>query len=279
MVEGHWSSDITLNIKHNNIRGLFLNYARGWKGDNYDFLADLTRLELLQIAALSLPELNIIEVLSELKYLSISPQPKRAIEFTRLKNLRSCAIRWWPGASSLFGLSELEYLFLDTFKTHDFSPLAYLNSLKRLSIGNSNIDTLEPVSKLISLEKLELLNCRSIERIDSIEALQRLKWLRIDGSKSLSMIGPISKLKKLQILDLSNCSAIPSLAPLADLKELRALAFDGSTIISDGDLAVLEGLPNLSMLAFSPRIHYSHKLDKIWNWRDFSNPNKLLSKK
>jgi len=41
----------------------------------------------------------------------------------------------------------------------------------------------------------------------------------------------------------------------------------------------LEDLPELAMLMFGPRKHYSHRLVKTWSWSHFSTPDRLLEKK
>jgi len=140
-----------------------------------------------------------------------------------------------------------------------------------------NMRSLEPPAALKKLEKLELIDCRNFEDLSAVESLPNLRWLAIDGSKKVRSLGPVGKLETLQVLDLSNVGRIPSLAFVASLKKLRALAFAGTnTSIEDGDLSILGSLPDLSMLMFAPRKHYSHRLLKPWDWSDFYQPGKLL---
>jgi hypothetical protein len=67
---------------------------------------------------------------------------------------------------------------------------------------------------------------------------------------------------------------------LKPLQRLRAVAFPGArTTVADGDLGPLTELPELAMLMFGARKHYSHRLVKPWNWQNFHVPDRLLEKR
>jgi hypothetical protein len=94
--------------------------------------------------------------------------------------------------------------------------------------------------------------------------------MRIDFVRSLAA---------LEVLRLEDDGELESLEVLGSLKNLQAVSLVGSTTVKDGDLSALESLPRLSMLAFAPRRHYTHKLLKKWSWADFGKPDKLLERK
>lgn len=112
-----------------------------------------------------------------------------------------------------------------------------------------------------------------------ISQCEHLEWLAIEGNNNINNIEFIKRLDKIYYLSISNNKEIESIEVLKNLKGLKALAFTDNTIIKDGDLSCLIKLPNLSMLMFNPRRHYTHKLIKNWNWHNLDNPDVLLKKK
>ena len=83
-----------------------------------------------------------------------------------------------------------------------------------------------------------------------------------------------------QALSMIDNGEIKDIQILGELQKLKAFSFAGSsTKIVDGDLSVLETLPDLAMLMFGSRRHYTHTLIKKWNWHHFNHPDKLLKRK
>lgn len=279
MIQGAWTPDIAAHMSSNEIRGLYLNHARGWECTSYAFLRDLPWLRLLDIIDLPIEDLSSVSELHSLTHLSLQAQITGPVDFAALEQLRQCHFTWWRGARGIFECSSLEKLDIRSVKDAELAGLSQLQNLRTLTL-QGNIRSLESLSALQKLEKLELIDCRNLEDLSALERLPNLRWLAIDGSKKLRSLGPVGKAETLQVLDLSNIGAIPSLSFLASLKKLRALAFAGTnTSIEDGDLSILESLPDLSMLMFASRKHYSHRLLRQWDWNDFYQPSRLLAPK
>jgi len=140
--------------------------------------------------------------------------------------------------------------------------------------------SLEAIADLSKLEKLELFGFRKLDSLNGIERLTSLRSLTLDGCSLLSDLKPLSELSNLEHLDVSGWKSITTLSPLRSLDKLRAFCFAGErTKVVDGDLSPLEDLPQLSMLMFGPRQHYSHKLVKPWRWSNFLAPAVLLERK
>ena len=119
-----------------------------------------------------------------------------------------------------------------------------------------------------------------LERLSGIENLSSLRSLTLNGCSLLSDLAPLAGLESVEHLVISDWKNIDTLKPVQDLKNLRAFAFTGErTKVLDGDLSPLENLPQLSMLAFASRRHYTHKLIKPWNWGNFYKPDVLLERK
>ncbi len=269
LVKGPWHEDIIDFMQKNQIRGLYLNYAKGFECSNFDFLCCLPELELLNIIYTPVDSLKPVESLVNLKSLSISCHWKDKIDLTRLNNLLRCFIGYDKGAESVFECLSLKYLYIDNFKLKDYSSLKNLTKIEYLTIGNSSFNTPELLGDLPLLRKLVLLNCRKLDRLIGVDRLGSLEWLTIDGSRQVSSLNELSKLKHLKILQLSNNKEIDTLTPIKGLVKLKSLSFFGDTKIADGDFSFLEELPSLSLVGFAGRRHYTHKPARPWNWGDY----------
>ncbi len=271
LVKGPWHGDIIKFMRQNQIKGLYLNYAKGFECLNFDFLADLPELELLNIIYVPVDSLLSVESLINLKSLSLSCHWKNKIDLSQLNRLVRCSISYGKGAESVFKCFSLRYSYIDEFKIKDFSMIQNLEKLEYLTIGNSNFNTPEVLECIHSLRKLVLLNCRKLDRLDGIGKLKNLEWLDIDGSKMLSSVEELSALYNLKVLLLSNNKEIETLSNIKDLNQLRALSFCGDTKIVDGDFGFLEKFPLLSLVNFVGRRHYTHKPARSWNWNEYES--------
>lgn len=271
LVKGPWHDDIIDFMQNNQIKGLCLNYAKGFECLNFDFLSDLPELELLNIIYTPVDSLVSVESLVNLKSLSLSCHWKDKVDLSQLKSLTRCFISYGKGAESVFECSSLRYLYIDEFKLKDFSKLKNLTKVEYLTIGNSSFNAPELISGNHLLRKLVLLNCRKLDRLDGIGKLGKLEWLTIDGSRMLNSIEELSALNNLKVLQLSNNKEIVTLSDIKELTQLRALSFFGDTKIVDGDFGFLETFPSLSLIGFVGRRHYTHKPARSWNWNDYES--------
>lgn len=279
MVSGDWDEAVEEYIEKIDARALYVNVSKGWKGTDFRFLSRLRNIEELNLIASKCEHLEAIEEMYNLQSLSLTCDTASTVDFSRLPKLTECYLLWWPGAASIFNAVQLERAYLDGVRLKDFTPLGNLRKVRHLTIANANIENLDPLLGFDHLERLELLDCKKLSAFDVIGRLISLKRLTIRGSKALSDLSFLGSLKDLEVLILSDNGSLASLEPLRDLHRLKAVAFAGSSTIDDGDLTVLTGLERLSMLMFAPRRHYSHKLIKPWNWRNFDHPDTLLEEK
>jgi hypothetical protein len=270
-VRGEWNEDIPDFMKKNDIKGLYLNSAKGFKSPNFDFLLDLPELELLNIIYSPVDTLAPIETLKNLKSLNISCHWRDSLDLSGLENLEHSFISYDKGVESVFECASLRYLYIDEFKLKNFSRLKNLSKIEYLTIGNSSFNNSELLSELKELRKLVLLNCRKLEHFNGIEKLENIEWLTIDGSRKLTSIEGLSSLKKLNVLQLSDNKEIETLAAIKELTQLKALCFFGDTIFSDGDFSFLESFPSLSLVGFSGRRHYTHKPARSWSWNEYES--------
>jgi hypothetical protein len=278
-VHGCWNDRILSFIKKNNIKGLYLNYARGWSGNDFSFLSKIPNLELLDIVNTPVKSLSVINNLIPLKSLSISCHWEEKIDLSHLKNLERCFISHGSGAETVFSCPNLRYLYIDTFKLESFDGLQKLEKLEYLTIGNSNFEDLSILNELKFLRKLVILNCRRLSALTGINLSSTLEWLTIDGSRKMSNMEPIETLSNLKVLNLSNNGKLVSIEPVVHLKNLEVFSFYGDTNILDGNLEPIEKLDNLSLLGFANRRHYTHKIERPWNWNDYQKCSNPLIKK
>lgn len=279
MVKGPWNDDIANFMKQKNIKGLYLNSAKGFSCDDFSFLAKLPELELLNVIYLPIESLSNVDKLISLKSLSLSCHWKDKIDLSGLTQLERCFITYGKGAETVFRCTTLKYLYIDGFKLKDYREINSMQGLEYLTIGNSSFNQPEVFRNLKQLRKLVLLNCRKLEYLKGIENLTSLEWLTIDGSRKLSSIQGLCTLNALKVLQLNDNKEMDTLSPIKNLSQLNALCFFGDTVFRDGDFSFLEKLPLLSMVGFAGRRHYSHKPSKQWNWGDYDKREVAIVKK
>lgn len=280
MIGGPWVDGIREYIEKNDIKALYLNYARGWSGSDLSFLADLPDIEELNIIAGAVENLAAVELMESLTHLSISAHVRETIDLSKLKKLEKLFLHWWKGAASVFECTTVKNLYIDEVKLKDLAALGNLNELRALTVGNSPFEKLAFVTDLKRLTKLALLNCRKVSDHSPISSLNQLRWLEIRGTKELTSLDIVRSLPQLEVLLIESNSEIASLEPLTNCKKLKAFSFYGSKMnIEDSNLEVLTTLPQLSMLGFRDRRTYSHRLIKPWNWSNFDSPDVLLERR
>ncbi|TGK83770.1 hypothetical protein EHQ31_03395 [Leptospira montravelensis] len=280
LLEGEWNNDVSEFVLKNNILGLFYNFVKGSKATNFDFLEKLSHFQLLNIISTPIDNLDKIKYLSELKVLSLQCHIKKRIDFSNLQKLEKCFLYWNKGADSIFKCNNIKNLSIDSFKSK-YIPQNWSNEkLIQLEIYRSDLVDLKKIKLLKNIRKLSLYDCKKLSDLDDLELFENLEWQTINGSKQIKNFTVISKLKKLKVLDLSDSGNIPSIEFIQNLIKLQSFAFAGSnTYIEDGDLLPLTKLKKLSMLMFTPKKNYSHKLLKKWNWENFDSPEVLLEEK
>ena len=132
------------------------------------------------------------------------------------------------------GSRDLEYI--------DF--ISYFNELKILSFDGKYLKDLNPLSKLINLEYLDLGIMDYVLDISFLSNLENLKDFSIIGSR-ITDITPIGHLVNLEELSFSS-SEITDISPLANCKKLKILGLQRCYKLSDitavGELENLEHL-------------------------------------
>jgi len=139
--------------------------------------------------------------------------------------------------------------FPDTVKTNVSELDSYLKTLfntKNLDISNNYlIQTLEPLSRLTSLERLNASNML-ISDLSPLRNLNKLQELNLSGT-AINKLEPLRFSFNLKELDLSN-TGVDSLQAISGLTKLEKLILD-STLVTD--LTPLSELNNLNIVSLA----------------------------
>ncbi len=235
-----------------------INHARGWRGENVDFVTSLPGLQGLDILDFSLKSVASIHALRGLRSLKVSTYCDTPLRAECFPCLESCSLEWRAGSESVFDCTTLRSLFLNRFSGRSEVPVHRLTRLLSLTLLNSAIESLSSLSALSRLVYLRLGGLRRLRSLAGIESLSSLEELDVNTCRGLTMIDEVRHLTRLKRLLLNNCGAIQTLTPIRTLAELELVSFYESTNIVDGDLSPLVRPERPIVAAFRERRHYSH---------------------
>ena len=137
--------------------------------------------------------------------------------------------------SQIGKLINLESLILSRNDITDLEPLTNLVKLKFLSLDdNKNINDLTPVSKLKSLEELELSGC-CLEDVSALSELEDLRNLGLPANL-LTTTRSLSSLKNLERLNLDYNIFLKDLDGLSELKKLTYLSLDETEKLPESEI-------------------------------------------
>ncbi len=265
--EGPWRPRWEALLQERGIKELWLNYAWGFLDPDIEFLRRLPFLEGLSILTYHIPDLSPIESLHGLRGLNDSSRGKRSkIDLANFPLLEEFASDWRYLAGSLFTRRRLRRLGLWFYSGRDTDPFASLPALEDLALVSSQVCDLRGLSGLSKLRRLALHDLRKLESLEGIESLTHLEELDIGTCRRLADIAPVAALHGLRFLNVDNCGDVASLEPIRGLRNLRHL-FWGTTNILDGDLSVLDELPERDMTGFQNRRHYNRRCEQYEPWR------------
>ena len=107
-----------------------------------------------------------------------------------------------------------------------------LGEFSFLSLADSEITDLKPLSVLVNVERLDL-RSNNIESLWGVDALSSLKVLII-GNNKIKDLSPLSLLEELEIVDFSN-NNVSHLLPLKHLRNLFRVNYSGNPVYGDED--------------------------------------------
>ena len=124
--------------------------------------------------------------------------------------------------------------------------LSKMHNLTSLTLRNTNIASLETVSRLPYLETLIIADCPGISDLSPLKKLANLTVLDISGCTGITDIGPLASLQNLTSLELNRCEQIMDLTPLENLTGLVSLGL--ADLSYQQDLKILSGMTKLRNL-------------------------------
>lgn len=133
-------------------------------------------------------------------------------------------------------------------------------NLRELALSDfEELEDLEPLTRLTSLERLNLDGCKALRDVGPLAKLTHLTSLDLSGCESISDLTPLTDLP-LTELSLSECSRLPDLAPLVRIISLTSLDLSECELLES--VAALRACGNLQELdlAGSPEVRDVHLL-------------------
>ncbi|CAN1805507.1 Disease resistance protein L6 [Linum perenne] len=211
-------------------------------------LSNLTELRLIHLKASEIHGLGKLRVLEALEISeSMSLLHLHGLKnLVHLKELEVSCCDWLADMDGLESLEALESLTLESTKL-PFPDTSRLQNLKQLCIaGWKQLPEAVALTRLKSLQSLEMKACKSLRRLPNLSGLDNLETLDVSGCIQLVDVTGLAKLISLQKLNMSNCWSIEELPDISGMKSLNIL--DLSECIKLIKVIGLEKLESLEQL-------------------------------
>lgn len=249
-MHGPWDQSALEVFHARSLRGLHLNYAKGWEsGGTYSFLSGLQDLEELVIIDYA-EDLAPLSGLANLRYLTVLPRATQLAPFdfgSLGQSVEDIYIEWWPGARSLFDatMSRLLNLAIVDLPDRKYVRLDGMPNLVSLGLWSPRLPSLDVLRAATgSLEELTLVLASKVGDLQPLQNHPTLRKLVLNECRKVRDLAPLSLLQELQSVELIDCT-VNSLAPLAGLGKLRHLDARSTTIL-DGDRTLAASLAGFS---------------------------------
>ena len=245
--------------------GLIANYARGFIGDDLEFVRGLP-LRRLDVLARTITDLSPVYDLSgSLEELRVQAGSGTRIDLAAMPRLRALSCSWEQVVDTIRDATNVEDLFLGAYDGRDLVPLAHLTSLRSLRMkGRPALRSLDGIESMPWLDHLGIY----LAPLEDSTALARaaspvLTELHLASCRRITSLEDLSQLTALRTLDVSEGGSIESLEPIAGLLHLERLYVYGSTNIADGNLTPLLGMPCMRDLRIMNRRHYAPSAQEV----------------
>lgn len=264
VVTSSWTREAASALERGEANGLVLNYARGFREPNLEFL-ESWRIQRLNLLSREISDLGPIgRLANSLEDISVQASPAAELDLGLLPHARVVAGEWALIRNTLGELNVLEQLTTWRFDESDLHSIGGHYSLVRLTVKEAPY--LHSLSGLAALEDLSALGIflapglRDITDVSDISALRELEFEKCPG---IASIDDVEDLIGLSFLGVSDCQEIDSLRPLELLNDLEVLHAWGTTRIVDGDLSPLARLPKLKEIRMRDRPAYSPRVEEL----------------
>jgi hypothetical protein len=261
---GEWSSGAERAIRDGLADGLVVNYARGFRGRNLDFLRGLP-VKRLSILARTLTDSEpVYEVGGGLEELNVEMGASVRLDGQRLPALKRLSCSWQAIEASVAEFGALQELWLLSYSEADFRPLSALTSLRGVWMKDRpQVVSLDGIGELPLLGHLGVYGARRLATVEALRDAKRLLTIELPAATNLTSIEPVQECPGATFLDISEGATFPSAEPLGEMRELRRLYAYASTRFVSGDLTPIAQLPKLAHLRMQDRRHYRPKVAEI----------------
>src|SRR6266545_778247 len=270
----YWSPRVAKVLARQRITQL---HIRGWKAADLEpltaFRDQIEKIDWEVSDENDAADLSALGRMRQLKELYLSGGLEQ-VDFSGLKKLTSLSVSArQPVFGNLRTCGSLRVLSIMNSGLRDLTPLASLKRLRELVIGEAGrlqdvylymvgrLESIAPLKALPALRTLNLGSCRKVRDLDSIGELRELESLELHGV----VVSPatLGRLRRLKLLHLQSYGRIPSIAFVRDLKGLERFYLLEGTVVEDGDMSPLLGLPKLKKILIDTRRNYSHTLEDV----------------
>ncbi len=263
VLTGPWLADYYQVISTRDIKALRLSYSVGWSDQDISFVRKLKSICRLEIYNWEITDISALEELTQLEHIGLECNYKHSIDFSRFTKLRACFLKWRPKSESIFDAVCLETLNIVNYPFENLSPMHKLHRLKELKLTSKKLNTLSGAAHLSELRVLDLFQCSNLTTLEGIQGAADLREVELDTCKRVGNLEPLGELRNVRRIAASNCGTIKSLLPLKNCIKLEELFLTEDTDIEDGSVNVFRELPNLKVMLFANRKHYSHRQEQV----------------
>ncbi len=268
-----WDQDTDDAFRSESYYGLELNVGKGWNSrSNYDLLPKANQLKSIKILDLAAKDISRSEQYHDLEQIAFNCYSDMGPDFQAFPNLEALHLTWRPWCKSLNTLTKLNTLFLLGYKSKEKNLDDLPLNVESLSISQGNVKSLQALSKMEHLKRLEL-SYLKVGNWAEIECAHKLEELQINSCRTLEEISFVKQIPNLKYVAFIDCGKIETLLPLSELAQIEAVYFFGDTTIVDGDLSFLESMPRLRKVAFGNKKHYNRTLSDIKSCPTFCAPS------
>ena len=240
------------------------------KEDNFPITREeIATLTILRASNRDIKDLTGIEYVINLEELWISENPISDLSpLAGLKNLIGLGAWDTPNISDLsplVKLPKLKWVDFGRFPAPDFSPLADIKSLRRLTFHDGGIKDISQLAGLTQLTILDIpYNSSLIPDLSAITKLTNLE-IFVANTCGISDITPLAALTKLKHLDLHN-NKISDVSPLAKLVNLEMVKLYGNLILDISPLENSPIYPNVFWLENPGSAMSGPRIEGPWTW-------------
>lgn len=191
-------------VKRRQLKSVF-GTAPFFREQTLDVLLELPELEAAEFWDVVLENISALYELRRLRYLRLGGK-RPALDFARLRSLRTLVWNHHSGDSGCASLPELKHLFLWRYKPRGatLEALGLPSSLCTLTLLWSNVMTLEGIPSLLNLTHLVVERCRSLEslgpladRCPNIESLVISASGRLRADEAMRVASGLPRLRHL----------------------------------------------------------------------------------